>query len=129
MLYVKNLEKQYHLIELRIFHYRDMFHQKLWEEHVEASVAYKSREEFRDKIILKTFYILQTYLRPATVEAFHVRTRLPKIVSVVENLFFATARLMLHIVQWTDLTFGLDIYFLRRDLKEGIRQAILFVRW
>jgi len=61
---------------------------------------------------------LRTYLGSAAVQALDVGTRLPKVVSVVEDLFVAASRLVLNIIQRTDLAFGFDVYLLRRDLKE-----------
>lgn len=69
----------------------------------------------------------ETYLGPTAVQTLNVGTRLPKIISVVENLFVATARLVFHVVQRTDLAFGLDVYFLRRNLKKNERRTVLFI--
>jgi len=70
------------------------------------------------RLFLRLLLCKEVYLRPAAVQALNVGTCLPKIISVVEDLFVAAARLVLHVVQRTDLAFGLDVYFLRRDLRK-----------
>lgn len=69
----------------------------------------------------------ETYLGPAAVQALNVGTRLTKIVSVVENLFVATAWLVLHVIQRTNLALGFDIYFLRRDLRTWATNCIIYL--
>lgn len=83
-----------------------------------SELVCRAQSESNQKILwLSRLPLRVTYLGPAAVQAFHVGTRLPKIGCVVEDLFVATARLVLHIIQRADLAFGLDFYFLRRDLE------------
>jgi len=67
--------------------------------------------KFRDEITFsRLFYFAEKiYLRPAAIQTLNVGTRLPKIISVVENFFVATTRLVLYVVQRTDLAFSLDV--------------------
>lgn len=80
--------------------------------------------QFRDGHSLKTssLSLCETYLGPAAVQALNVGTRLPQIGCVVEDLFVATARLVLHVIQRADFALGLDVNLLRGNLEKKEEQ-------